>query len=120
MERQAADFYTRARPAPGDAATRKLLGDLAAAEAGHERHAAALQDSHLGDDARAEEDSTARRQFILTWVQPGLAGLMDGSVDAGADLCHRLCHARHLDDLSGRPGGLGRGRHLDGLHRSRA
>ena len=86
MERQAADFYTRAAARTGDAATRKLLGDLAAAEAGHDRTAGALQDSHLGDDARAEEDSTARRQFILTWVQPGLAGLMDGSVSTLAPI----------------------------------
>jgi rubrerythrin len=86
MERQAADFYTRAAARTGDAATRKLLGDLAAAEAGHDRTAGALQDSHLAEDARAEEDSTARRQFILTWVQPGLAGLMDGSVSTLAPI----------------------------------
>ncbi len=64
------------------------------------------------------EDRTAHRQFVLTWVQPGLAGLMDGSVsDAGADLRHRLRDAGHAYDLSGRAGGVGRRGHFDGLHR---
>ena len=86
MEQQAADFYTRAAGATQDAATRKLMGDLAAAEAGHERKAGALEEKHLGDDARSAEDETAKRQFILTWVQPGLAGLMDGSVSTLAPI----------------------------------
>ena len=86
MEQQAAAFYTRAAGTTQDAATRKLLGDLAAAEAGHDRKASALEEKHLGDDARNEEDETAKRQFILTWVQPGLAGLMDGSVSTLAPI----------------------------------
>ncbi|MBE0553979.1 MAG: VIT1/CCC1 transporter family protein [Rhodobacteraceae bacterium] len=86
MERGARDFYERAAARTADAATRKLLGDLAAAEAGHEGHARSLEAEHLGDGARDEEDSTARRQFILTWVQPGLAGLMDGSVSTLAPI----------------------------------
>lgn len=86
MERGARDFYERAAARTADAATRKLLGDLAAAEAGHEGHALSLEQHHLGEGARAEEDSTARRQFILTWVQPGLAGLMDGSVSTLAPI----------------------------------
>ncbi|ADO41640.1 iron exporter MbfA [Ketogulonicigenium vulgare] len=86
MERGAADYYTRAAMRTQDAATRKLLGDLAAAEAGHDEAATALAQKHLGDDARADEDQTARRKFILTWVQPGLAGLMDGSVSTLAPI----------------------------------
>ncbi|MBD1203285.1 MAG: VIT1/CCC1 transporter family protein [Rhodobacteraceae bacterium] len=86
MEQEAQHFYTRAAGSTQDAATRKLLGDLAAAEAGHERKAGELTDKHLTDDARTEEDFTARRQFILTWVQPGLAGLMDGSVSTLAPI----------------------------------
>ena len=78
MERSAADFYTRAAARTADAATRRLLGDLAAAEEGHDARAGSLQAEHLGDDARQGEDKAAHRQFILTWVQPGLAGLMDG------------------------------------------
>ena len=86
MEQSAEAFYTRAAARTGDAATRKLLGDLAAAEAGHERHAQGLEEKHLSPDAREAEDQTARRQFILTWVQPGLAGLMDGSVSTLAPI----------------------------------
>jgi rubrerythrin len=86
MEQEAHRFYTRAAQSTTDAATRKLLGDLAAAEAGHERKAGELTDKHLTDDARSDEDFTARRQFILTWVQPGLAGLMDGSVSTLAPI----------------------------------
>ena len=86
MESEARGFYERAAARTSDAATRKLLGDLAAAEAGHETKADALEAEHLGGDARAVEDASARRQFILTWVQPGLAGLMDGSVSTLAPI----------------------------------
>ncbi|NJS39436.1 MAG: rubrerythrin family protein [Rhodobacteraceae bacterium] len=86
MEHAAQDFYSRAAAHTQDAATRRLLGDLAAAEAGHERHANRLTEKHLVEDARADEDATAKRQFILTWVQPGLAGLMDGSVSTLAPI----------------------------------
>lgn len=86
MEQEAHRFYSRAAQSTTDAATRRLLGDLAAAEAGHERKAGELSDRLLTDDARKDEDFTARRQFILTWVQPGLAGLMDGSVSTLAPI----------------------------------
>jgi rubrerythrin len=86
MEREARDFYLRAASRATDAATRKLLGDLAAAESSHEKTAEHLADEYLGSTARDEEDQTARRQFILTWVQPGLAGLMDGSVSTLAPI----------------------------------
>jgi len=86
MEHAAAAFYTRAAAATADAATRKLLGDLAAAEARHEAKAGDLVDQHLGGDAKGEEDRASNRQFILTWVQPGLAGLMDGSVSTLAPI----------------------------------
>ncbi|MCK0168681.1 VIT1/CCC1 transporter family protein [Jannaschia sp. S6380] len=85
MERQAGDFYLRAARRTSDPATRKLLGDLAAAEAGHTARAEGLADA-LAPDARAAEDGRARRQFLLTWVQPGLAGLMDGSVSTLAPI----------------------------------
>lgn len=86
MEREAGRFYTAAAARTSDAATRKLLGDLAAAEAGHEQAAEQLEQEHLDDDTRSHEDHRARRQFILTWVQPGLAGLMDGSVSTLAPI----------------------------------
>ncbi|SIS87143.1 iron exporter MbfA [Phaeovulum vinaykumarii] len=86
MERASARFYTRAAQRSSDADTRKLLGDLAAAEAGHEKRAEKLVERHLDEDAKAEEDRAAHRQFVLTWVQPGLAGLMDGSVSTLAPI----------------------------------
>ncbi len=86
MEKDAEAFYTKAAQETTDTATRKLLGDLAAEEAGHNAKASALETEHLGDDAKAVEDRTAHRQFVLTWVQPGLAGLMDGSVSTLAPI----------------------------------
>ncbi len=86
MERQACDFYVAAAGRSSDAETRRLLGDLAAAEAGHEAKAGSLADEHLPEGPRAAEDVAARRQFVLTWVQPGLAGLMDGSVSTLAPI----------------------------------
>jgi rubrerythrin len=85
MEREAEDFYLRAAKASADAATRKLLGDLAQAEAKHRGHAtSACRSASRG--ARDDEDARAKRQFVLTWVQPGLAGLMDGSVSTLAPI----------------------------------
>src|SRR5690606_22099563 len=69
-----------------DAETRRLLGDLAAAESGHQARAHALVEEHLGDGEREKEDRASHRQFVLTWVQPGLAGLMDGSVSTLAPI----------------------------------
>ena len=86
MERAAADFYSRAAGRTSDAETRRLLGDLAAAESGHAQQADDLTAAHLDGDAKEKEDFTARKQFILTWVQPGLAGLMDGSVSTLAPI----------------------------------
>ena len=86
MEREAERFYLEAAKRSSDAATRKLLGDLAAAEAGHEERAGELIEKHLDGAARDTEDRMAHRQFVLTWVQPGLAGLMDGSVSTLAPI----------------------------------
>ncbi|MDA7429358.1 rubrerythrin family protein [Primorskyibacter aestuariivivens] len=86
MERDAERFYLEAAKRTSDADTRKLLGDLAAAEAGHQNSAERLEEKHLDGDARDDEEETAKRQFVLTWVQPGLAGLMDGSVSTLAPI----------------------------------
>ncbi|MCB1383485.1 MAG: rubrerythrin family protein [Notoacmeibacter sp.] len=86
MEEQAHRFYLEAAGRSSDAETRKLLGDLAAAEKAHETLARRLGMKHLTEDVKEEEDETARRQFILTYVQPGLAGLMDGSVSTLAPI----------------------------------
>ncbi|MHA7876493.1 iron exporter MbfA [Roseivivax sp.] len=86
MERAAERFYREAARRCSDADTRRLLGDLAAEEAQHEGTAGALEAAHLPEEVRATEDDSARRQFVLTWVQPGLAGLMDGSVSTLAPI----------------------------------
>lgn len=86
MERDAERFYLTAAKRTTDAATRKLLGDLAVAEAGHQGCAERLEAAHLDDDSRESEEASAKRQFVLTWVQPGLAGLMDGSVSTLAPI----------------------------------
>lgn len=86
MEEAAERFYEKAAKRTMDADTRKLLGDLAAAEAGHIEAANRLEQQHLTEDAKEHEAKKAHRQFILTWVQPGLAGLMDGSVSTLAPI----------------------------------
>ena len=80
MERDAERFYRQAAARSTDAPTRQLLGDLAEAEAGHERTAGAAEEKRLPGDARGREDADASRRFVLQVVQPGLVGLMDGSV----------------------------------------
>jgi erythrin-vacuolar iron transport family protein len=79
-------FYEQAQQRATDAGVRKLLGDLAAAEAGHETIASRLGQKHLTEDAQEEESEVQRRMFVLQIVQPGLAGLMDGSVSTLAPL----------------------------------
>ncbi|MDO9416436.1 iron exporter MbfA [Pararhizobium sp.] len=86
MEEAAYRFYLEAAARAKDAATRKLLGDLALAEKTHETLAHRLGDEFTPGDVRAGEDQTARKQFVLTYVQPGLAGLMDGSVSTLAPI----------------------------------
>lgn len=86
MERQAERFYAAAAQRTTDASTRKLLGDLAAAEKGHESLARRLGSELVPEDIRDQEARDERRQFILTYVQPGLAGLMDGSVSTLAPI----------------------------------
>ncbi|MEZ2132631.1 MULTISPECIES: iron exporter MbfA [unclassified Sinorhizobium] len=86
MEEQAYRFYVEAARRTSDAETRQLLGDLALAEQGHEDIARMLGDKHTPEEVKQEEDAGARRQFVLTYVQPGLAGLMDGSVSTLAPI----------------------------------
>ncbi|NNU80230.1 rubrerythrin family protein [Halovulum dunhuangense] len=86
MEEQAARFYRAAAARASDADTRRLLGDLASAEAGHIATAQALEKKHVPEDVRESEAESEHRSFVLTYVQPGLAGLMDGSVSTLAPI----------------------------------
>jgi len=86
MEFEAARFYRKSADTTRDASVRQLLVELAEIEAEHEGLAHKLGQQILTASARAKEDETARRMFILQYVQPGLAGLMDGSVSTLAPL----------------------------------
>ena len=80
MEESAYHFYLEAARQTNDASIRKLLGDLAEQERKHAQAADRIDAEVLGETGRDAEKSEAHRQFVLTYVQPGLAGLMDGSV----------------------------------------
>jgi len=86
MEVEAQGFYRKAADGARDISVRRLLLELAEAEAGHESLAHKLTEQILTDSARASEDATSKRAFMLQYVQPGLAGLMDGSVSTLAPL----------------------------------
>jgi erythrin-vacuolar iron transport family protein len=86
IEAETSRFYERAVAKASTASVRKLLGDLAAAEREHVSLAQQLGQDHLTTDARSAEDQASHRQFVLQVVQPGLAGLMDGSVSTLAPL----------------------------------
>ncbi len=111
MERQAEQFYRKAAERTADADIRRLLGDLAAIEAGHGKLADGLEEEHLQEDDRHEEDRAAHRQFVLTWVQPGLAGLMDGSVSTLAPIFATAfaTHNTHTTFLVGLAASVGAG-----------
>src|SRR5579863_3438412 len=80
MEIESRRFYESAAKRAQDPGTRQLLDDLANEERTHENRAEELEKEKLGHDAKKEEDEASRRLFVLQIVQPGLAGLMDGSV----------------------------------------
>jgi rubrerythrin len=86
MELETKQFYRRAASQTTDAEVRQLLDDLADEESRHERRAGELVEEKLTPDAREHEEETQRRLFVLQVVQPGLAGLMDGSVSTLAPL----------------------------------
>jgi rubrerythrin len=86
MEMESLRFYRRAAGQSKDASLRQLFDDLAAEEGRHESKAESLVDEHLTPEAREEEDKTQRKLFLLQIVQPGLAGLMDGSVSTLAPI----------------------------------
>lgn len=86
MESETRRFYERALERISDASTRKLLGDLAEIERQHYNFAETLEEKHLDDPAISDEEKSNRRIFMLQIIQPGLAGLMDGSVSTLAPI----------------------------------
>src|SRR5258707_1202677 len=86
MEMEAQRFYQRAVARTTDASTRELLNKLADEERKHTQTAGNLEEKHLTQTAKAAEDASHKKLFLLQIVQPGLAGLMDGSVSTLAPL----------------------------------
>lgn len=86
MEYEAQRFYARALKQVSDAQTRKLLGDLAEIERQHSEFAASIERDQVASGGREKEDKSRQRMFVLQIVQPGLAGLMDGSVSTLAPI----------------------------------
>lgn len=86
MEYEAASFYGKSAERSRDTEVRKLLGDLAEIEKKHESLAAKLGETSLTPDVKAEEETTKNRLFVLQVVQPGLAGLIDGSISTLAPI----------------------------------
>jgi rubrerythrin len=80
MEVETRRYYERASARTQDAAIRQLLDDLAQEERYHQNRAEELGKDNLDSKAREAEEQANRRLFVLQIVQPGLAGLMDGSV----------------------------------------
>ena len=86
MELEATRFYARAASRTSDASTRELLNKLADEERKHTQTAGELQEKHLTAHARADEEESHRKLFLLQIVQPGLLGLIDGSISTLAPL----------------------------------
>jgi rubrerythrin len=80
MEAETRQFYERVAGRTRDLGIRHLLDELAAEERVHERKAETLEAKRLEPDTKRAEDEARRRLFVLQVIQPGLAGLMDGSV----------------------------------------
>src|SRR5258708_24051149 len=79
MEMEAVRFYQRAAGRVAHAGTRELLNKLADEERKHTETAGNLEEKHLTEHARAAEDESHKKLFLLQVIQPGLAGVMDGS-----------------------------------------
>jgi len=86
MEVETRRFYERAAARTADASIRQLLDDLAQEERTHADRAEELEREKLGAGEKEKEEEARRRLFVLQIVQPGLAGLMDGSVSTLAPL----------------------------------
>ncbi|HXA55834.1 MAG TPA: ferritin family protein [Candidatus Acidoferrum sp.] len=105
MELETRRFYERALSRITDAPTRKLLSDLVEIERQHSAFAETLEEKHLTGEARVQEENSQRRLFMLQVIQPGLAGLMDGSVSTlapifAAAFATRQTHAAFLVGLA--------------------
>ncbi len=111
MEMQAANFYDKAASGTLDVGVRKLLMELAETERGHEERVQSLERENLTASARSKEADAVHRLFVLQYVQPGLAGLIDGSVSTLAPIFAAAfaTHNNHQTFLVGLASSLGAG-----------
>ena len=111
MEAEARRFYTQAVRQSQDTSIRQLLGTLIEEERRHEQLAENLEDQLVSPTDRHSEHETERKLFLLQIVQPGLAGLMDGSVSTLAPLFAAAfaTHQSHQTLLVGLAAALGAG-----------
>jgi len=111
METETRRFYERAASKVTDASTRELLGDLAEAERKHVTLADNLQQEYLTQEVETQEEKAHRRLFVLQIVQPGLAGLMDGSVSTLAPVFAAAfaTHSSHAAFVVGLAASVGAG-----------
>ncbi len=86
MEIESRRFYEAAAQRTNDAGIRQLLDDLAQEEQRHEAAAEEMTEAQTTSGVISHERDAARRLFVLRFIQPGLAGLMDGSVSTLAPL----------------------------------
>src|SRR5882757_8863167 len=86
MEMEAVRFYQRAASRVSHLGTRELLNKLADEERKHTETAGNLEEKHLTESARAQEDKSHDKLFLLQVIQPGLAGLIDGSISTLAPI----------------------------------
>src|SRR5579863_1055373 len=111
MEMEAVRFYQRAADRVTHIGTRELLNKLADEERKHSETAGNLEEKHLTENAQAQEAESHKKLFLLQVIQPGLAGLMDGSVSTLAPL-FAAAYASHKTSeafLVGIAGSLGAG-----------
>ena len=111
MEVESMRFYQSAAKLTTDLAVRTLLNELAAVEQDHENLAAGMQENLEASGAEKSEDEAARRLFVLQVIQPGLAGLMDGSVSTLAPVFAAAYATGHSRDafLVGMAASIGAG-----------
>jgi rubrerythrin len=111
MEEESRNFYAAAIAQTSDAGVRQLLGDLAAEETKHYNLAESMEEQQKASGARDRENETERRRFVLQVVQPGLAGLMDGSVSTLAPVFAAAFATHHSRDafLVGMAASIGAG-----------
>ncbi|MDD3021243.1 MAG: ferritin family protein [Alphaproteobacteria bacterium] len=111
MEIEASTYYSKAAQQAQDVEIRKLLGDLALAERDHEAKAIEIERKNVSDADKLEEGEISRRLFVLQVVQPGLAGLIDGSISTLAPIFAAAfaTHNSHDAFLVGLAASLGAG-----------